>query len=470
MTVKDKNGLFTLAWLVFGLLMLGPVDAAWAQQIKVTSAEPPTALQGTVALDVAIGGSGFDNGSTVRFLVTGTEDDDEIEVTSVSYVSPKKLVARINVAAGATPGQFDIEVKTSTDRKGKGTTLFSVLAKTTDPCVGATAAFVFGKPTSPNAPTRTLYLANDSATCLRALYSTNYGPRHWSFRVVDGSAGTQEGRVVTTDGVNELLLIRFPIGPNMAVDPASISVRRIFDPAQPGYVDATSFDLAADGRRLAYVTFEENGDTSSATRLYRLRLIDDVDACATSAESYGCAYGAGAQLADRYGLYYRISAPRWGINEDWIYLEDFRGDGMRPYVSRVSPAAPLQPGENPQVVYVGGQLTLFELRARGSDEIMLIADNDGSGCRDVRVLKTATCSAGNCPDQVNATSPPVYVSQGLTLESIDATQMRVLADGATEDRRGRCSSTGNIVRAVDSSVTGVQVTTVVTGGDSPTAK
>jgi hypothetical protein len=456
--------------MVLAMLVLGPVGAAQAQ-VKVTSADPPSAVQGTTALDVAIGGSGFDNGSQVRFLVTGSSTDTGgVEVTKVVYVGPKKLIATINVAPGATVSQFDIEVKTSSDRKGKGTTLFKVEAKGVDPCIGASAAFVFGKPTSPNAPTRTLYLANDSATCLRALYTTNHGPRHWSFRVVDGGAGAPEGRVVTTDGVNELLLIQFPIGTNMVVDPASVVVRRIFDPAQPGYIDATSFDLAIDGRRLAYITMDENGDQSSDTLLFRLRFIDDIDACASSAGSVGCAYSVGALLATRVGLDHRLSSPRWNVDGTWIYLEDYRGDGLRPYVSRVSPATPLQPGENPQIVHVGGQLTLFELRPSGSEEIMLIADNDGSGCRDVRVLKTSTCSGGICPDQVNTTSPPVFVNYGLTLESLDATQMTFLANGATEDRRGRCSSTGNIIRAVDSSLTGVQVTTLVTGADSPTAR
>jgi hypothetical protein len=57
------------SWLVAVLLLaLGPVGAAWAQ-VSVTAADPSSAPQGTVSLDVTISGNGFDSSAAVTFLV-----------------------------------------------------------------------------------------------------------------------------------------------------------------------------------------------------------------------------------------------------------------------------------------------------------------------------------------------------------------------------------------------------------------
>ena len=68
MKILSKLALAAVAVVV---LALAPIGVAWAQ-VKVTSADPASTTQGTVSLDVTINGSGFDNGSTARFLVTGT--------------------------------------------------------------------------------------------------------------------------------------------------------------------------------------------------------------------------------------------------------------------------------------------------------------------------------------------------------------------------------------------------------------
>jgi hypothetical protein len=254
----------------------------------------------------------------------------------------------------------------------------------------------------------------------------------------------------------------------MQVDTASVVIHRIFDPAQDGTIDVTNFDLAADGHRLTYITSNEDGGTSW---LFRLRVIDDVDACVPPLTQAACLYSAGRQvLVDRGGgLSYRIESPRWSVDGSRIYLEDYFGDGSNPYISRISASQPGQVFE-PDMVIDGSKLRLFELRSRSNgSELLAYGEQAGSGCRDVRVVdvSSAGCVTGSCP-RVNSESPRVLVIRFATLESVSDTAMTILADGATEGRKSGCSGTGTIAKAVDSAA-GVQISTLTTGS-SPTSR
>lgn len=101
------------------------LQAAPPTKVTVTAADPNSAIQGEM-LPVEISGDGFDSGSHVRFLVSGSQDDDEILVESVEFVSPGKLRAQIRVRDDALVIDYDIEVRSSSGRRGKGTALFSV--------------------------------------------------------------------------------------------------------------------------------------------------------------------------------------------------------------------------------------------------------------------------------------------------------------------------------------------------------
>lgn len=95
-------------------------------KVSVTNAYPGSALQGD-AVDVVISGSGFDVGSKVKFLVTGTKDDSQISVDPTVDLNPDgTLTARIHVLGNAQVIDYDIEVRTSSGRRGKGVTLFRV--------------------------------------------------------------------------------------------------------------------------------------------------------------------------------------------------------------------------------------------------------------------------------------------------------------------------------------------------------
>jgi len=127
MTVSKPNYGFILT-LALGLLWLNLTHAAPPVKVTVTSANPNSALQGE-ALDVVISGSGFGHGATVKYLVSGTNDESQINVMSVSYnEADETLTTTIQVGGVAEISDYDIEVRNTSNRRGKGTTLFSVLA------------------------------------------------------------------------------------------------------------------------------------------------------------------------------------------------------------------------------------------------------------------------------------------------------------------------------------------------------
>jgi Tol biopolymer transport system component len=125
MNTNNQKARLILPLLVLLFAPIGLVQA----QVKVTSANPDAAPQGTVSLDVAIGGSGFNSSAAVKFLVTGTSNPGGITVKKVVFKGAKSLTATIDVADDAVVDKFDIEVTLSSGRKGKGTTLFTVQRK-----------------------------------------------------------------------------------------------------------------------------------------------------------------------------------------------------------------------------------------------------------------------------------------------------------------------------------------------------
>ena len=140
---------------------------AVAQQVEVTSATPAEAPQGTLSLDVTVAGNGFDSSAQVSFLVTGTINPGGIVVRKVKVTGPKKLIATVDIADTATVSKFDIEVALSGGRKGKGTSLFAVQAKTNDPCAALNLefpAFTFWRWSGQD---KQIYVSDASGQCIR---------------------------------------------------------------------------------------------------------------------------------------------------------------------------------------------------------------------------------------------------------------------------------------------------------------
>jgi hypothetical protein len=102
-----------------------------AAQIQVTSASPDAAPQGTLNLNVTISGSGFKKGATAQWFITGTNNTGGVTVNSTSFNGSNKLTANISVASDATISGFDVIVKNTDGRTGKGTDTFVVTEKGT---------------------------------------------------------------------------------------------------------------------------------------------------------------------------------------------------------------------------------------------------------------------------------------------------------------------------------------------------
>jgi hypothetical protein len=122
---KWMPAILALCLAGFPVLAAPPGGGGGGNKVSVTAANPPEAFQGE-ELDVIVSGSGFDAGSSVSYLVTGTTDASQVEVLSVQYISSTELKTRIRPKDAALPTEYDIQVQTSSGRKGKGTTLFRV--------------------------------------------------------------------------------------------------------------------------------------------------------------------------------------------------------------------------------------------------------------------------------------------------------------------------------------------------------
>ena len=254
---------------VFMAMLLAPAGAAVAQ-VQVTSADPTSASQGTVSLEVTINGTGFDNGSSVKFLVTGTADEGGIVVKKVVYRNSKRLTATIDVSDSAATSKFDIEVTTTTGRKGKGTTLFTVVAKVAgDPCAAPGIdfpAFIFWK--DGGNQTQDIYVADSTGACNRRIVSGirqgGASQQRFSYPV---AGTTNVGRVVYRDydGTNFSVA-----GVDFVVTATTVSVGPKYLVATADFGDA--LDLSPDGTTVYFSTFRSVVGTTYEARLYSLAI------------------------------------------------------------------------------------------------------------------------------------------------------------------------------------------------------
>ena len=102
---------------------------------KVDAADPPSAPQ-DITLDVRVIGSGFDNGSVVKFL-QGGQSTPKIVTNSSTFIDKNNIIANITIAVDAEVTLYDIEVTSSRGKKGIGSELFSVTSAQSQPVVQA---------------------------------------------------------------------------------------------------------------------------------------------------------------------------------------------------------------------------------------------------------------------------------------------------------------------------------------------
>ena len=114
-------------------MLLGQFPLA-AENVQVNSAVPNSTAQGTINLDVTIGGNGFKHGAHAQWFVSGTTNPGGVTVNSTAFVSSTQLTANITVSSTANISPFDIVVSNTSGSSGKGTGLFSVIANGAQTC------------------------------------------------------------------------------------------------------------------------------------------------------------------------------------------------------------------------------------------------------------------------------------------------------------------------------------------------
>lgn len=93
----------------------------------VSATNPDSATQDTT-LEVTVSGSGFDQGSVAEWAIAGVPSA-KVHTNATMYVSSKRLIANITIAADADTGLYDVIVTASTGKKGIGSELFAIKQK-----------------------------------------------------------------------------------------------------------------------------------------------------------------------------------------------------------------------------------------------------------------------------------------------------------------------------------------------------
>ena len=269
-------------------LALMPMAFANAQQVSVTAADPPAAVQGTVSLDVTVTGSGFNSTASVKFLVTGTADTGGITVKKVIVSSAKKLIATIDVADTAIVNKFDVEVALSSGRKGKGTTLFTVQAKSTGKpapipqptptsCTGATGVYPAVAYTKDRRHLKgrtsvydgtDIYIGTSTGSCSSIVWSLPY-LSYLTYRQLGTLA-----RIVWIDET-AVWLLKFHVENGNIVDPLPLSASLVYTPPTGSVNDV---ELSPDGQT---IYFTDEVLTSDSRWLSTAKSID-ISSCSSS--------------------------------------------------------------------------------------------------------------------------------------------------------------------------------------------
>lgn len=98
--------------------------AAASSGPTVSSVVPDSSERG-VTLDITVNGSGFDQASAVKFERGGVPASG-VTVNNTKYVTSRKLIANVTIAAAADTGKYDVAVTDAGDRKGIGVEMFTV--------------------------------------------------------------------------------------------------------------------------------------------------------------------------------------------------------------------------------------------------------------------------------------------------------------------------------------------------------
>ena len=131
----------------------GSASSLVAQSIQVTSANPNSAAEGTISLNVVVTGSGYKKGAKAIWYQSGTTNPGDVTVNSTAFNSSSQLTANITVSTAGFTGSYDIVVQNADSRTGKGTGLFSVISNgASSGCGGYNVTSILNNTDTNNAP------------------------------------------------------------------------------------------------------------------------------------------------------------------------------------------------------------------------------------------------------------------------------------------------------------------------------
>lgn len=328
--------------LIAGMVWLD-AQAAKPVKVTVTSAYPDNAIQGDLVEVVDIEGTGFDDGSTARFLVTDSRDDTQIDVLEVNYVNPNKLKAKIKVKDSAQPVFYDIEVKTSSGRRGKGTTLFRVQEREgqDDPCLTSTSpfpAFMFWRELdSANDSNWGIFLASEDGVCVRQLLEIPDSSAAWMWELSfsydqlenRGYATWIRRGTYETQEEDSIWLLEFWALGNTVVAQSEPELIIILPDNDETEAEAylPGLDVSKDLQNLAFTYVQlPNDPEANFSQVH----IFDIEACRIP--NLPCMPGADSLIRDP-GHLYNQGQVAWGPLGERLYLdeqEDASGDPPGP--------------------------------------------------------------------------------------------------------------------------------------------
>jgi len=318
-------------------LFAAPPSGGGGTKVSVTAANPSEALQGE-ELDVIVSGTGFDSGSTVNYLVTGTTDASQVEVLSVQYISSTELKTRIRPKEAALPSEYDIEVRTLSGRKGKGTTLFRV-KQSSSTCVdtqfptiayAVRSEFVKKKGRFDEPPPQNVMLTGDGG-CTEHTLVANYPWPGGAFRDLKFAARDGLGVVswieatetdvsgVSTQRIKAVFFDFLEGGVISTAQPVAIVLHEVLrGTAENTYLESHDIRLDADGfPHIALVDFT----------LSSLRNLRTIDPATNESELI---FSGSAHFLDSQGTLYRgVGGVRWSPSGDALYFLAQRTDDER---------------------------------------------------------------------------------------------------------------------------------------------
>lgn len=303
-----RTGKWMAAILAFSLASVPlfaapPSGGGGGNKVSVTAANPPDAFQGE-ELDVIVSGSGFDQGSQVSYLVTGTTDGSQVEVISVEFISSSELKTRVRPKDAALPSEYDIEVRTTSGRKGKGTTLFRVKSSVNltscaeKPSEFPAFAYTRNAPEGGNQSGFYVYLSNADGDCSVLLYSTTAYHRpesDLSYRQIgdagiiawrqseDEQAGQTNGRSKKSNDprdVDVIRVVRFHVAGKEVVSELPLQPDTVANSGGE-FVFFLSMDLSSDGTRIALVRQDRINDAPPYRTFDTIREVD-ISSCSAN--------------------------------------------------------------------------------------------------------------------------------------------------------------------------------------------